>query len=170
MNRDSVRRRWTGVVRWRPLLQAFLIYAAASLQKVVFVFRLQQRISFIFVAKERYFSKTGLMCRLSRCATAWWRFPPWRPTKPIPRPRHWPDPRLHGRRLDLVFIAGIINRLDGDFVAAPKILTPADLKGKNLGVQSIGGGIWTFSMLALDHWGLVPERDKIQFRILGDHR
>ena len=23
-------------------------------------------------------------------------------------------------------------------------------------------------MLALDHWGLVPERDKIQFRILGD--
>jgi hypothetical protein len=38
--------------------------------------------------------------------------------------------------------AGIINRLDGDFVASPKILTPADLKGKNLGVQSIGGGIW----------------------------
>ena len=64
--------------------------------------------------------------------------------------------------------AGVINRLDGDFVASPKILTPADLKGKNLGVQSIGGGIWTFSMLALDHWGLVPERDKIQFRILGD--
>ena len=23
-------------------------------------------------------------------------------------------------------------------------------------------------MLALDHWGLVPERDKIQFRVLGD--
>ena len=23
-------------------------------------------------------------------------------------------------------------------------------------------------MLALDHWGLVPERDKIQFRIVGD--
>ncbi len=64
--------------------------------------------------------------------------------------------------------AGVINRLDGDFVASTKILTPADLKGKNLGVQSIGGGIWTFSMLALDHWGLVPERDKIQFRILGD--
>jgi len=42
------------------------------------------------------------------------------------------------------------------------------LKGKSLGVQSIGGGVWTFSMLALDRWGLVPERDKILFRILGD--
>ena len=70
--------------------------------------------------------------------------------------------------LDLVFAAGIINKLDGDFVVSPKISVPADLKGKTLGVQSIGGGIWTFSMLALDHWGLVPERDKIQFRILGD--
>ena len=54
------------------------------------------------------------------------------------------------------------------FVVSSKIATPNDLKGKNLGVQSIGGGVWTFSMLALDHWGLVPERDKIQFRILGD--
>jgi ABC-type nitrate/sulfonate/bicarbonate transport system substrate-binding protein len=53
-------------------------------------------------------------------------------------------------------------------VASPKIAAPADLKGKFLGVQSIGGGVWTFTMLALDHWGLVPERDKIQFRILGD--
>jgi ABC-type nitrate/sulfonate/bicarbonate transport system substrate-binding protein len=42
------------------------------------------------------------------------------------------------------------------------------LKGKSLGVQSIGGGVWTFSMLALDRWGLVPERDKILFRILSD--
>jgi NitT/TauT family transport system substrate-binding protein len=70
--------------------------------------------------------------------------------------------------LDMVFVAGIINKLDGDFVAAPKIASPADLRGKSLGVQSIGGGIWTFSMLALEHWGLAPERDKIQFRILGD--
>ncbi len=70
--------------------------------------------------------------------------------------------------LDLVFIAGIVNRLDGDFVVSSKIKSPADLKGKILGVQSIGGGIWMFTMLALDHWGLVPERDKIQFRVLGD--
>ncbi len=70
--------------------------------------------------------------------------------------------------LDLVFIAGIVNKLDGDLVISSKIKNPADLKGKILGVQSIGGGIWMFTMLALDHWGLVPERDKIQFRVLGD--
>jgi ABC-type nitrate/sulfonate/bicarbonate transport system substrate-binding protein len=70
--------------------------------------------------------------------------------------------------LDLVFIAGIVNKLDGDFVVSPKIAAPPDLKGKFLGIQSIGGGVWTFTMLALDHWGLVPERDKIQFRVVGD--
>jgi NitT/TauT family transport system substrate-binding protein len=70
--------------------------------------------------------------------------------------------------LDLVFIAGLINKLDGTFIAAPNIRTPADLKGKRIGVQSIGGGVWMFTMLAFDHWGLNPERDNIQFRIIGD--
>jgi ABC-type nitrate/sulfonate/bicarbonate transport system substrate-binding protein len=70
--------------------------------------------------------------------------------------------------LDLVFIAGLINKLDGTFVVAPTIKTPADLKGKRIGVQSIGGGGWMFTMLAFDHWGLNPERDNIQFRVLGD--
>jgi ABC-type nitrate/sulfonate/bicarbonate transport system substrate-binding protein len=70
--------------------------------------------------------------------------------------------------LDLVFAAGLINKLDGTFVVAPNIKTPADLKGKRIGVQSIGGGVWMFSMLAFDHWGLNPERDNIQFRIIGD--
>ena len=40
--------------------------------------------------------------------------------------------------LDLAFIAGIVNKLDGDFVVSSKIAAPADLKGKLLGVQSIG--------------------------------
>ena len=70
--------------------------------------------------------------------------------------------------LDLVFVAGLINKLDGTFVVAPNIKTPADLKGKKIGVQSIGGGVWMFSMLAFDHWGINPERDNIQFRIIGD--
>ena len=70
--------------------------------------------------------------------------------------------------LDLVFVAGLINKLDGTFVVAPNIKTPADLKGKKIGVQSIGGGVWMFTMLAFDHWGLNPERDNIQFRIIGD--
>src|SRR5436190_20449668 len=70
--------------------------------------------------------------------------------------------------LDLVFVAGLINKLDGTFVVAPNIKTPADLKGKKIGVQSIGGGVWMFSMLAFEHWGLSPERDNIQFRLIGD--
>jgi NitT/TauT family transport system substrate-binding protein len=70
--------------------------------------------------------------------------------------------------LDLAFIAGLINKLDGTFVTAPNIRNPADLKGKRIGVQSIGGGVWMFTMLAFEHWGLNPERDNIQFRVIGD--
>ena len=69
---------------------------------------------------------------------------------------------------DLVFVAGFINRLTGVFAANPKIRNPADLKGKSLGVNSLSGGTWIFTMLALDYWGLAPERDKIHMRGLGD--
>ena len=70
--------------------------------------------------------------------------------------------------LDLAFIAGLINKLDGYFVTNPKIRTPDDLKGKIIGVQSIGGGVWVFAQMALDHWALNTERDKIQIRVIGD--
>ena len=70
--------------------------------------------------------------------------------------------------LDLAFIAGLINKLDGTFVVNQSVRTPADLKGKRIGVQSMGGGVWMFSMLAFEHWKLSPERDNIQFRIIGD--
>ena len=70
--------------------------------------------------------------------------------------------------LDLVWVAGMINKLDGYFYVSPKVQKPEDLRGKTLGVQSIGGGIWMFVMMTLDHWGLSPERDKIQMRVIGD--
>src|ERR687895_707250 len=70
--------------------------------------------------------------------------------------------------VDLAFIAGLINKLDGTFVVSPKVRAPEDLKGKRIGVQSIGGGVWMFTMLAFEKWGLNPERDNIQFRIIGD--
>jgi ABC-type nitrate/sulfonate/bicarbonate transport system substrate-binding protein len=69
---------------------------------------------------------------------------------------------------ELVFVAGFINRLTGMFMAQPKIKSPGELRGKSVGVNSLSGGGWIFSMLTLDHWGLSPERDKIQFRTLGD--
>ena len=69
---------------------------------------------------------------------------------------------------DLVFVAGFINRLSGMFVANSRVKIPSDLKGKSVGVNSLSGGGWIFAMLMLDYWGLIPERDKIQFRSLGD--
>jgi NitT/TauT family transport system substrate-binding protein len=69
--------------------------------------------------------------------------------------------------LDLVFIAGLVNKLTGTIVTAPDIKTPADLKGKTIGVTSIGGGNWVFTMLALEHWKLDPKRDSINIRVIG---
>src|SRR5919206_5158247 len=70
--------------------------------------------------------------------------------------------------LDGVFVAGFINRLVGAFAVGREIKTPADLKGKKIGVASLGGGNWMFTMLAFDHWGIDPKRDNITFRIIGD--
>ena len=142
------------------------------MQKVTFVFAgFNERTSFIFVAKDmRFFEEQGLDVQIVQVRNA-----PVAVSAMASNEAQFYTTSATGSALgamagglDLVFVAGIINKLDGDFVVAPKIATPADLKGKTLGVQSIGGGIWTFSMLALEHWGLVPERDKIQFRILGD--
>jgi len=69
---------------------------------------------------------------------------------------------------DLVFVAGLINKLIGNIMASPKIKSPADLKGKHIGVTSASGGSWMFTTLALEYWGLDAKRDGITFRILGD--
>src|SRR6185503_12333579 len=66
--------------------------------------------------------------------------------------------------LDGVFVAGFINKLIGAFSVTKDIKTPNDLKGKQIGVASLGGGNWMFTMLAFDHWGLDPKRDNITFR------
>jgi len=70
--------------------------------------------------------------------------------------------------LDGVFVAGFINKLVGAFAVSKEIKTPNDLKGKQIGVASLGGGNWMFTMLAFDHWGLDPKRDNITFRIIGN--
>jgi NitT/TauT family transport system substrate-binding protein len=70
--------------------------------------------------------------------------------------------------LDVVVIGNIVGRLEGDFMARPEIKRPEDLKGKQLAIQSIGGGGWANNMLALDYLGLDPDRDNIHFIVLGD--
>ncbi len=69
---------------------------------------------------------------------------------------------------DLVFVAGLINKLIGNIMASPKIKNPSELKGKVIGVTSASGGSWMFTTLALEYWGLDAKRDGITFRILGD--
>jgi ABC-type nitrate/sulfonate/bicarbonate transport system substrate-binding protein len=154
------------------ILQAAALQAAAPLQKVVFVFAgFNERSGFIFVAKDmRFFEEQGLDAQIVQVRNGQIAV-----SAIAANEAQFYSVSATGASLgamaaglDLAFIAGIVNKLDGDMVVSPKITTPAELKGKLLGVQSIGGGVWTFTMLALDHWGLVPERDKIQFRILGD--
>ena len=70
--------------------------------------------------------------------------------------------------LDGVFVAGFINKLVGAFAVGKDIRTPNDLKGKQIGVASLGGGNWMYTMLAFDHWGIDPKRDNITFRIIGN--
>ena len=69
---------------------------------------------------------------------------------------------------DLVFVAGMINKLIGNIMASPTVKSPSDLKGKVIGVTSTSGGSWMFTILALEYWGLDAKRDGITFRILGD--
>jgi len=69
---------------------------------------------------------------------------------------------------DAVFVGGLINKLTGTFMVNTKIKSPDDLKGKTLGVSSMSGGSWIFTMLALDHWGLEPKRDGITIRVVGN--
>jgi NitT/TauT family transport system substrate-binding protein len=70
--------------------------------------------------------------------------------------------------MDVAFFAGVVNRADGDFVVAPNIRSADDLKGKRVGVQSIGGGVWSLAMLALEHLKLDVARDKILVIVAGD--
>ncbi len=71
--------------------------------------------------------------------------------------------------MDIAFFAGVVNRADGDFVTAPSIRRAEELRGKRLGVQSIGGGVWSLAMLALEQLGLEPAKDKILVLVMGDH-
>ena len=67
----------------------------------------------------------------------------------------------------LKILATINNRLTYDLVARPGITRPEDLRAKRVGVQSIGGGIWMQALLALEHLGLEPVRDRLHIQVIG---
>jgi len=69
---------------------------------------------------------------------------------------------------DLKILAAFTNRVTYDVVTKKGIKTPEDLKGKIFGVQSIGGTVWMGAILALEHFGLDPNRDQISLIAAGD--
>jgi ABC-type nitrate/sulfonate/bicarbonate transport system substrate-binding protein len=67
----------------------------------------------------------------------------------------------------LKILATFNNRVGSDLMARPGIVRPEDLRGKRVGVQSMGGGIWMQALLALERLGLDPIRDRLQIQVIG---
>jgi ABC-type nitrate/sulfonate/bicarbonate transport system substrate-binding protein len=59
-------------------------------------------------------------------------------------------------------------RLSDHVVARPDIKKPEELRGKRFGVRALGAGLWIRTILALEHLGLDPKRDKISILPIGD--
>jgi ABC-type nitrate/sulfonate/bicarbonate transport system substrate-binding protein len=60
------------------------------------------------------------------------------------------------------------NKMPRELIARKGIDSIEDLRGKTFGVQSIGGGFWLSTMVALDGLPLDPEKYKLNMRIIGD--
>ena len=69
---------------------------------------------------------------------------------------------------DLKILAVITNKVTYDLVARSGIRNLEDLRGKQIGVTSIGGTNWMGTILGLERLGLDPNRDKINFIVAGD--
>ncbi|TAJ82631.1 ABC transporter substrate-binding protein [bacterium] len=69
---------------------------------------------------------------------------------------------------DLKILAVLTNKVTYDLVARSGIRNLEDLRGKQIGVTSIGGTNWMGTILGLERLGLDPNRDKINFIVAGD--
>jgi ABC-type nitrate/sulfonate/bicarbonate transport system substrate-binding protein len=72
--------------------------------------------------------------------------------------------------LDVRMIAAFANRVQSELVTRPEIKTAAELRGKRVGVTSIGGTGWMSALLILEQIGINAERDKMQLTAFGDQR
>ena len=69
---------------------------------------------------------------------------------------------------DFKILAVLTNKVTYDLVARRGIKSAEDLRGKQIGVTSIGGTNWMGTILGLERLGLDPVRDKINFIVNGD--
>ena len=65
-------------------------------------------------------------------------------------------------------IAFPVNRIARQLMARKEIKSLEDLRGKTIGVQSIGGGFWLQTMLLLDHLNVDPDKYQLKIRVIGD--
>ena len=70
--------------------------------------------------------------------------------------------------MKLQCVASPVQKIPRELVTRKEIRTLEDLRGKTFGVQSIGGGFWLQTMIALDQLGIDPEKYDLKMRILGD--
>jgi ABC-type nitrate/sulfonate/bicarbonate transport system substrate-binding protein len=60
------------------------------------------------------------------------------------------------------------NTMRRELIVRKGIESIEELRGKTFGVQSIGGGFWLSTMVALDALGIDPEKYKLNTRVIGD--
>jgi len=65
-------------------------------------------------------------------------------------------------------IASAINKIPRALIVRKEIKSLEDLRGKSVGVQSIGGGFWLQTMIILDHLGVDPDKFALKLRVIGD--
>jgi NitT/TauT family transport system substrate-binding protein len=72
-----------------------------------------------------------------------------------------------GARLKIILSLFAV-RASYDFLVAPSITKPSDLRGKKIGVQDFSGLLWSLTMLSLREMGLDPQKDNINIQAIGD--
>ena len=72
-----------------------------------------------------------------------------------------------GAKLKII-MSVFAERASYDFLVAPAITKPGDLRGKKIGVQDFSGLLWSLTMLSLRDMGLDPQRDNISIQAIGD--
>jgi NitT/TauT family transport system substrate-binding protein len=65
-------------------------------------------------------------------------------------------------------IASATNKIPRQLVARKEIKSIEELRGRIIGVQSIGGGFWLQTMIILDHLGVDPDKYGLKMRVIGD--
>ena len=65
-------------------------------------------------------------------------------------------------------VAFPIKGISRELMVRKEIDSLAALRGKTIGVQSIGGGFWLATMMVLDGVGMDPDKAGIKMRVIGE--